>query len=176
MKAMIGFWSRLTLAVAILALLAGALSGCVTMGEVRRAEAQAAQARYEAQAIQAQAMAQQAEAASRERIATVEAQERTERAQAWYNVLPWLLAIVGAVACALLVLWFRGRAHLVTVQAQAQAAMMLPAPPQWPALPPPVQRAAQQYDAEVMADPTTPGAWLLVMADGRRVRMLPPAR
>lgn len=173
MKAMIGFWSRWTLA---LLLLAAALSGCVTLSEARRAEAQAAQARYEAQAIQAQAMAQQAEAASRERIATVEAQERTERTTAWYGVLPWLAAIVGVVACALLVLWYRGRAHLVTVQ--AQAATMLPAPPQWPALqlPAPVQRAAQQYDAEVMADPTTPGAWLLVMADGRRVRMLPPAR
>lgn len=171
MKATIGSLSRWTLA---LLLLAGALSGCVTLSEARRAEAQAAQARYEAQAIQAQAMAQQAEAASRERIATVEAQERTERTTAWYNALPWLLAIVGGVACALLVLWFRGRAYLVT--AQAQVAMMLPAPPQWPALPPPVQRAAQQYNAEVMADPTTPGAWLLVMADGRRVRMLPPAR
>ena len=173
MKEMIGFWSRLTLA---LLLLAGALSGCEfslrNEARIKEAEAQTAQAQADSDKWQAQERI----AYHDSQTAIVSEQEKTERANAFTVMLPWLILAAGGVACALLVLRDRGRAHLVTVQAQAQAATMLPPPPQWPALPPPVQRAAQQYDAEVMADPTTPGAWLLVMADGRRVRMLPPVR
>lgn len=181
----------LLLAVLALALL---LAGCVSRYErdMALAAERTAQEGYLAQQAQFQALAQQADAQARERIATVEAQERTERAQAWYNVLPWLLAIAGGVACASLVLWYRGRAHLVTVQAQAQVAMMLPPPWQWPALPPPTQRpalpardeapaavarAAERVGGLYRPDPDTPGAWLIETMDGsRRIRMLPAPR
>ena len=100
--------------------------------------------------------------------------QETQRQTAWLTVLPVLALIVilcgGVVGSAWLVLWYRGRIAVV----QAQAAMMLPPPPQWPALPGPVQRAAIERNATAMPDPAMPGAWLLLLTDGRRVRMLPP--
>ena len=167
-----GYLSLLTVTALTVLVAAMLMSGCVSRYERDIAMAQAAAA---------QANAQERIAYHDSQAAIVREQETTKRDTAWSATLPWLAAVVilcgGGVASALLVLWFRGRAHLVAVQAQA-GAMMLPPPPQWQALPAPapVRRAAAEYDAEVMPDPTQPGAWLLLLADGRRVRMLPPAR
>ncbi|MBP8293742.1 MAG: hypothetical protein KAX65_13285, partial [Caldilineaceae bacterium] len=76
-----------------------------------------------------------------------------------------------------LVLWFTGKAHLVTVRAQAQALTMLPGPQSWPALPAqrspvallpgPVTRAAERTG--LTPRPAAGGVWLLVDAQGEEV-------
>lgn len=189
---MTGHWKKLMMALLLLSSMALLLSSCMSRYEKDVAEAQAKteQARYDylaaqaeaqgmALAAQARADAQTAMAASNAQIQTVVAQEETKRQTAWLSILPWLALIVilalGVVGAAWLVLWFRGRAHLVTVKTQA-AVMMLPPPRQWPALPARVQRAADENDADAVPDPRMPGAWLLICADGRRIRMLPPPR
>ena len=190
-----GRWSRRLPALFMAMVL---LAGCVSRNEteIEKARARADQARYESQSAQAMAMAMdaQAQAAAMEaqaradaqigmaqaqsQTAIVREQEKTERETAWLSILPWLLLIVvlggGAVGAGWLVIWFRGRSHLVAVQ--TQAAMMLPPPPSWPVLPAPVQRAADENDADAVPDPRMPGAWLLICGDGRRIRMLPPPR
>jgi ElaB/YqjD/DUF883 family membrane-anchored ribosome-binding protein len=192
MRATIGFLSRLALAVAILALLAATMAGCEfslrNEARIKEAEAQTAQAQADSDKWQAQERI----AYHDSQTAIVSEQEKTERANAFTLMLPWLILAVGAVAGALLALWYRGRAHLVTVQAQAQVAMMLPPPWQWPALPPPTQRpalpardeapaavarAAERVGGLYRPDPDTPGAWLIEAMDGsRRIRMLPAPR
>lgn len=192
MRATIGFLSRLALAVAILALLAATMAGCEfslrNEARIKEAEAQTAQAQADSDKWQAQERI----AYHDSQTAIVSEREKTERANAFTLMLPWLILAVGAVAGALLVLWYRGRAHLVTVQAQAQVAMMLPPPWQWPASPPPTQRpalpardeapaavarAAERVGGLYRPDPDTPGAWLIEAMDGsRRIRMLPAPR
>lgn len=204
-----GLSSRLAPALLVL-LLATTMAGCVSRNETKIAEAQAKsdQARYDyltqqarADGLSAQAAAAAVEAQARaegligvaqanSQTAIVREQEKTERETAWLSTLPWLLLIAllcgGVVGAVWLVLWFRGKSHLVTVQAQAQAQAltMLPGPQSWPALPQPhrattwalpapVDDACRRYGAEARPDPATPGAWLLLMADGRQVRMLP---
>ena len=178
MKKTIGLLLLLT----ILTLL---LSSCMSRYErdVAAAQAKTEQARYDYLAAQAEAQGMaltaqaradglSAQANANALIQTTRAQEETKRTTAWYPFLPWLVLALGGVVAVLLELWFRGKARLVVVQ--AQAAMMLPPPPQWPALPAPVQRAAIERNATAMPDPAMPGAWLLLLTDGRRVRMLPP--
>ncbi len=196
-----GLWSRL--APALLAiLLATTMTGCVSRNETKIAEAQAKsdQARYDyltqqarADGLSAQAAAAAVEAQARadgligvaqanSQTAIVREQEETERETAWLSILPWLALITilcgGAAVSAWLVLWFRGKAHLVTVQAQAQTAMMLPPPRQWPALPVqpspvvallpgPVARAAERTG--LTPRPAAGGVWLLVDAQGEEV-------
>lgn len=187
MKA-IGFLSRLTLAALLLALLAGCEFSLRNEARIKEAEAQTAQAQADSDKWQAQERI----AYHDSQTAIVSEQEKTERANAFTMMLPWLILAVGAAACALLVLWYRGRAHLVTVQAQAQVAMMLPPPWRWPALPSPTQRpalpardeapaavarAAERVGGLYRPDPDTPGAWLIEAMDGsRRIRMLPAPR
>ena len=183
-------------------LLALVLTGCTSRNEteIEKARARTDQARYESQAAQAQALALQAQASAaaaeaqaradaqtamaqaNAQVRVVEAQEETQRETAWLSILPWLALITilcgGAAVSAWLVLWFRGKAHLVTVQAQAQTAMMLPPPPQWPALPAqpspvvallpgPVARAAERTG--LTPKPAADGIWLLVDARGEEV-------
>lgn len=190
---MIGFASRLALLLAML-LLAMTTQGCVSRNETKIAEAQAreSQARYDylsqqarTDALSAQAAAAAAEAQARadaqigmaqanSQTAIVREQQETARATAWLSVLPWLLLGGGAVGAVWLVLWYRGRAHLIKVQ--AQAAMMLPAPPSWPvlprqperlALPGPVARRARETGTEPVAKGA--GVWVLVNEDGVEV-------
>ncbi|MBP8293058.1 MAG: hypothetical protein KAX65_09810, partial [Caldilineaceae bacterium] len=181
-------------------LLAAALAGCISRNEteIEKARARTDQARYESQAAQAQALALQAQASAaaaeaqaradaqtamaqaNAQVRVVEAQEETQRETAWLSILPWLALIIilcgGAAASALLVLWFRGKSRLVMVQ--AQAAMMLPPPLQWPALPAqrspavallpgPVARAAERTG--LTPRPAAGGIWLLVDAQGEEV-------
>ena len=206
---------RLT-TIGLLLVLAAVLTSCVSRYErdMALAAERTAQERYAAQAAQSQAQALQAQASAaaaeaqaradaqtamaqaNAQVRVVEAQEATKRETAWLSILPWLALITilcgGAVGAGWLVLWYRGRAHLVTAQAQAQAAMMLPPPWQWPALPPPTQRpalpardeapaavarAAERVGGLYRPDPDTPGAWLIEAMDGsRRIRMLPAPR
>ncbi len=182
-------------------LLAAALTGCISRNEteIEKARARTDQAHYESQAAQAQSLALQAQASAaaaeaqaradaqtamaqaNAQVRVVEAQEETRRETAWLSILPWLALITilcgGVVGAGWLVLWYRGRAHLVTVQAQA-AAMMLPPPPQWPALPAqpspavallpgPVARAAERTG--LTPRPAAGGIWLLVDAQGEEV-------
>ena len=188
-------------------LLAAVMAGCVGRNEteIEKARARTDQARYESQAAQAQALALQAQASAaaaeaqaradaqtamaqaNAQVRVVEAQEETQRETAWLSILPWLALITilcgGAAVSAWLVLWFRGKAHLVTVQAQAQTAMMLPPPPQWPALPAqpspvvallpgPVARAAERTG--LTPRPAAGGIWLLVDAQGEEVYRVRP--
>lgn len=200
-------WTALFTAMLLALVLAGCISRNETEIEKARArtdqaryESQAAQA--QALALQAQASAAAAEAQARAdaqtamaqanadaqvgmaqanaQVRVVEAQEETQRETAWLSILPWLALIIilcgGAAASALLVLWFRGKSHLVMVQ--AQAAMMLPPPLQWPALPAqrspavallpgPVARAAERTG--LTPRPAAGGVWLLVDAQGEEV-------
>ena len=182
-------------------LLTLALTGCISRNEteIEKARARTDQARYESQAAQAQALALQAQASAaaaeaqaradaqtamaqaNAQVRVVEAQEETQRETAWLSILPWLALITilcgGAVGAGWLVLWYRGRAHLVTVQAQARALTMLPGPQSWPALPAqrsavaflpgPVARAAERTG--LTPRPAAGGIWLLVDAQGEEV-------
>lgn len=200
MKRTGGSWSRPALLLVLLALVL--VSGCTTRNETRIAEAQARtdQARYdslsaqaradglaakaaaEAAAAQARADAQVGMAQANSQVAIVREEEGTKRETAWLSILPWLLLIVilcgGAVGAVWLVLWYRGRAHLVMAQAQMQTAMMLPPPWQYPALtrqpspvvallPGPVAQAAERTG--LTPKPAAGGAWLLVDAQGEEV-------
>ena len=169
------------------------LASCTTRNETRIAEAQArtdtarydylsAEAKAQAAALTAQAQAQAAEAKAQASIGVAQAnsqtaivreQEKTTRETAWLQVLPFLLLIVVGAGAVYIVLYYRGKAHLI----QVQAATMLPPPQQWLALPPPrVQRAALEYNAVPVPDSDIPGAWLLLLGDGQRMRMLPPPK
>ena len=149
------------------------LLSCTTM-----ADARIEQARYE----------------SNTKIA--QAEEATKQAALWSATLPILAIIVAGAGAAYLILYYRGKAHIIQVQAQvstmlppppsrpalpepvrrAQASTMLPPPPSRPALPEPVRRACLEYDATATPDPSHPGAWIVVAANGYKVRMLPPPR
>lgn len=188
-------------------LLALLLTGCVGRNEteIEKARARTDQARYESQAAQAQSLALQAQASAaaaeaqaradaqvgmaqaNAQVRVVEAQEETERETAWLSILPWLALITilcgGAAVSVWLVLWFRGKSHLVMVQAQAQTAMMLPPPQQWPALPArpspvvallpgPVAKAAERTG--LTPKPAAGGVWLLVDAQGEEVYRVRP--
>lgn len=156
----------------LLALLAGMLAGCEISrrDEARIAEAQARTdtARYQALEAQARADGLSAQANANALIQTTRAQEETKQHAATMAVLPValliLLVVGGGVAGALLVLWYRGKAHLIVVQ--AQAATMLPALPSPPRmlssraqLPGPV--AARAWETGTTAVQVG-GAWLLV--------------
>lgn len=138
-----------SMALALLTIgLCSLLMSCTTMADARIEEA-----KYESQT----------------KIA--EAQQATERQR--LMLLPLSLLIVAGAGAAYMVLYYRGKAHLI----QVQAATMLPAPPSFQQLPPPkVQRAALAYDAVAVPDTDTPGAWLLLLTDGQRLRMLPPPK
>ena len=183
-------------------LLAAALAGCISRNEteIEKARARTDQARYESQAAQAQALALQAQASAaaaeaqaradaqtamaqaNAQVRVVEAQEETQRETAWLSILPWLALITilcgGAAVSVWLVLWFTGKAHLVTVRAQAQALTMLPGPQSWPALPAqrspavallpgPVARVAERTG--LTPKKAAGGVWLLVDAQGEEV-------
>lgn len=169
------------------------MSGCVSRNETKIAEAQARsdQARYDSQAAEAKAQGLAAQAAAeavsaqaradasvgvanaQAQVSMVREQEKTERETAWLQVLPFLLLIAVAGAAGCLVIWYRGKAHLVMVTAQAT---MLTAPSSLPQLPAPVRRAAIEMDAVAQPDVEVPGAWLLIASNGQRVRMLPPVK
>ena len=188
-------------------LLAAALAGCISRNEteIEKARARTDQARYESQAAQAQALALQAQASAaaaeaqaradaqvgmaqaNAQVRVVEAQEETQRETAWLSILPWLALITilagGVVGAGWLVLWYRGKSHLVMVQAQAQTAMMPPPPRQWPALPAqpspvvallpgPVARAAERTG--LTPKKAAGGIWLLVDAQGEEVYRVRP--
>jgi hypothetical protein len=177
MKA-IGFLSRLTLALLLMALLAATLAGCEfslrNEARIKEAEAQTAQAQADSDKWQAQERI----AYHDSQTAIVSEQEKTERANAFTMMLPWLILAVGGRGVRLAGALVRGRAHLVTVQAQAQTAMMLPPPQQWPALPArpspvvallpgPVAKAAERTG--LTPKPAAGGIWLLVDAQGEEV-------
>lgn len=167
----VGLWCLL-----LLALLLGSLAGCTSQYErdMAVARAETDRARYEAQTATANAEARIALANSNAQIQTVREQEETKRETAWLAVLPWLALILvggGVLAGAVwLVLWFRGKAHLVRVKAET-AAMMLPPPPSSPRaaalperylLPGPVAARAQETGTK----PVRQGSvWLLVDVD-----------
>jgi len=134
------------------------LLGCTTLSDAR-----IEQARYESNTRIAQA-----------EEATKQAQEQTKQAALWASMSPLLALIVAGAGAVYLVLYFRGKAHII--QVQAQASTMLPPPPSRPALPEPVRRACLEYDATATPDPSHPGAWIVVAANGYKVRMLPPPR
>ena len=184
------FWKSIRLMVTgclFLLLLLPLLAGCqiTHRDETRIAEAQARTDTAQAQAREAEARADAqigvAQANSQTQI--VREQEKTTRETMWLNTLPWLLGIVvlggGIVGGAWLVLWFRGRAHLVMVQ--AQAATMLPAPQPLPALPPsretradrmlpgPVARRARETGTEAVP---SGACWLLVDVGGEVVEVM----
>lgn len=204
-----GSWSRLALAL-VLVLLALLASGCTTRNETRIAEAQAreAQARYDslsaqaradglsaqaaaaAAAAEAKAAAQVGVAQANSELGMVKEQEKTIRETAWLSILPWLALIVilcgGAVGAGWLVLWYRGKAHLVMVEAQAQAqtAMMLPAPQQQQALPQPREARSERMLPGPVAEaanrtgltpkPVPGGIWLLCDHRGEEVYRFRP--
>lgn len=172
-----------------LLLLLPLMGGCVSQNQVRLAEAQARtdQARYDSLAAQAQASASVGIAQANSQTAIVREQEKTTRETAWLGILPWLLLIVvlggGVVGGAWLVLWYRGRAHLVMVQ--AQAATMLPGPSPQPALPQPremradralpgpVARRARETGTQAVP---SGACWLLVDVGGEVVEVMEPRR
>jgi hypothetical protein len=99
----------------------------------------------------------------------------TVRHLATVDVLPAALIIIGLVGAAWLVLWFRGRAHLVRVQTLAQLTVQASYPPPAEiaaAIPPRAVwlEAQRRRLLPVQED----GVWLLCDADGvPRLRMLP---
>jgi outer membrane murein-binding lipoprotein Lpp len=181
-----------------LLLLSPVLAGCVSRNETKIAEAQArtdqarydylsAEAKAQGLALQAQSAALEAQARAdaqigmaqaNSQVAIVREQEQTERETAWLSILPWLLLIVvlggGVVGGAWLVLWYRGKAHLV----QVQASLMLPAPQPQRALPVQVERVALPGPVERRAKatgtkPVQQGAyWLLVDHGGDVVEVM----
>ncbi len=202
------FWKSIRLMVAgclFLLLLLPLLAGCqiTHRDETRIAEAQArtdtanaqareaqaradglsAQAAAEAAAAEAKAAAAVGVAQANSQTAIVREQEKTTRETAWLDTLPLLLGIVvlggGIVGGVWLVLWFRGRAHLVMVQ--AQAATMLPGPQPLPALPRsrevrpdrmlpgPVARRARETGTEAVP---SGACWLLVDVGGNVVEVM----
>lgn len=187
---MMTFWKLIRLMVTgclFLLLLLPLLAGCqiTHRDETRIAEAQARTDTAQAQAREAEARADAqigvAQANSQTQI--VREQEKTTRETMWLNTLPWLLLIVvlggGVVGGVWLVLWFRGRAHLVMVE--AQAATMLPGPLPLPALPPsrevridkmlpgPVARRARETGTEAVP---SGACWLLVDVGGEVVEVM----
>lgn len=180
------------------------MAGCTTRNETRIAEAQARtdQARYDSQAAQAradglvaqaQAEAQAAEARSAAAVGVAQAnsqtaivreQEKTTRETAWLSTLPVLLLIVllcgGLVVIVWQVLWFRGKAYLMQVEAT-----MLPAPQQWQALPQPRETQTRSMLPGPVAKrandtglrPVPSGAcWQLVDVNQNVVEVMEPRR
>lgn len=155
---------------AMLLLLAGMLAGCEISrrDEARIAEAQARTdtARYQALEAQARADGLAAQANANALVQTTRAQEETKQHAATMAVLPVALLILllvgGGVAGVLLVLWYRGKAHLIVVQA-ATMPPALPSPPRMLSsraqLPGPV--AARAWETGTTAVQVG-GAWLLV--------------
>jgi hypothetical protein len=154
----------------------GTMAGCVSRNEteIAKAQARADTARYDYLAAEAKASGAVGVAQAQSQTAIVREQEKTERETAWLQVLPILALIVAGAGAVYLVLYYRGKAHIIQVQAQANT-MLLP-PPSRPALPEPVRRACLEYDATATPDPSHPGAWIVVAANGYKVRMLPPPR
>jgi hypothetical protein len=120
------------------------------------------------------------------RVAQIEADASVTRTQlaedgaslrnsATLATMPVLLAIVGGIGALWLVIWYRGRAHLVRVQTLAQLTTQASCPP-------PAQIAAAMPPQAVWIEAQRrrllpvqeDGAWLLIDADGvPRLRMLP---
>ena len=99
----------------------------------------------------------------------------TERNRAVVDVLPTGLLLIGIIGAAWLVLWYRGRAHLVRVQTLAQLTTQAGYPPPAQiagAMPPRAVWLEAQRRGLVPVEQN--GAWLLVDTDGvPRSRMLP---
>jgi len=99
----------------------------------------------------------------------------TERNQAIVDVLPTGLLLIGIIGTAWLVLWYRGRAHLVRVQTLAQLTMQAGYPPPAQiagAMPPRAVWSETQRRGLIPMEQN--GVWLLIDTDGvPRSRMLP---
>jgi hypothetical protein len=98
----------------------------------------------------------------------------TERNQAVVDVLPTGLLLIGIIGAAWLVLWYRGRAHLVRVQTLAQLTTQASYPPAARlagAMPP--RAVWVEAQRRGLAPVEESGVWLLVDTDGvPRLRML----
>ena len=90
------------------------------------------------------------------------------------SVPPTGLLLIGIIGAVWLVLWYRGRAHLVRVQTLAQLTAQAGSPPPAQiagAMPPAVWLEAQRRD---LVPVEQNGVWLLMDTDGvPRSRMLP---
>ena len=124
---LIGPTMRLLLLLWLLAMLTGCASTRVEEAQIQ-ANAQITAAQTEAQArigvAQAQADATKYASAQAADAAKYTAHESTIQTGMWLGVLPVILVII-AVACATcLVLWYRGKAHLMRVT--GEVALLLP--------------------------------------------------
>jgi hypothetical protein len=168
----------------VLLLLSLAVAGCTStrVEEAQiAADAQATTAQAEAnakiQVAATQADATKYTAAQQAEASKYESSQATQRVGMWAGVAPTVLVILAVAALLGIVLWYRGKAHVIRVTGQvallsppsAQASPMLPLHPA-----PPLQVTVE---AERMGAVVQPGAaageWLLLLADGQRLLMRP---
>jgi hypothetical protein len=168
----------------VLLLLSLAVAGC-TSTRVEEAQIKAnaetttaqteANAKIQVAATQADATkytaAQQAEANK------YESSQATQRVGMWAGVAPTVLVILGVVVLAGIVLWYRGKAHVIRVTGQV-ALLSPPSVAPSPMLPlrpaPPLQVTVE---AQRMGATVQPGdaadEWLLLLGNGQRLLMRP---
>mgnify|MGYP000913871801 CR=1 FL=1 len=136
-----------------------AVANADSQARIGVAQAQADATRY--------ASAQEAEATK------YTAKEQTAQAGIYASIAPLIMGMLVVAVLAGIVLYYRGKAHLVRVSHEAQ--LLLPSPPPSPSrlLPPPqVTIEAQRMGATVHPGAGA-GEWLLVLHDGRQLVMRP---
>ncbi len=168
----------------VLLLLSLAVAGCTStrVEEAQiAADAQTTTAQAEAnarvQVAATQADATKYQASQQAEASKYESSQATERVGMWAGVAPTVLVILGVAVLAGIVLWYRGKAHVIRVTGQvallsppsAQTSPMLPLRPA-----PPLQVTVE---AQRMGATVQPGdaadEWLLLLASGQRLLMRP---
>ena len=168
------------MSLSLLLLLSGMMTACAStrVQEAQiQANAQITAAQTEAQArigvAQAQADATKYASAQAADAAKYTAKEQTAQAGIYASIAPLIMGMLVVAVLAGIVLYYRGKAHLVRVSHEAQ--LLLPSPPPSPSrlLPPPqVTIEAQRMGATVHPGAGA-GEWLLVLHDGRQLVMRP---
>lgn len=168
---------KLLLLLLLLAMLTGCGSNRVEEAQIQ-ADAQTTTAQIEANANMAvaasQADATKYAAAQEAEARKLESKEATARAGIWAGMMPMTLTIVAVALLLGLVLWFRGRAHVIRVSGEvAHLSLPSPQPSPWLLSPPPQVTVEAQKMGATVHPGAGAGEWLLVLTDGRQLVMRP---